>query len=105
MTELFFNGITGVFSAPSDIISFLMPGKAAHPSQASKLSKTQRAARCNQILRPLTLWVSQLHTLKIGILAAAGFVTFPVNHKNTQLVETLPQADRNNRPTEVSTIL
>jgi|GEM_PF-2479041 hypothetical protein len=69
MTELFFNGITGVFSAPSDIISFLMPGKAAHPSQASKLSKTQGAARCNQILRPLTLWGGQLYSQVARLMA------------------------------------
>jgi len=100
MTELFFNGITGVFSAPSDIISFLMPGKAAHPSQASKLSKTQGAARCNQILRPLTLWVSQLHTLKIGILAAAGFVIFKTNDKNQQLTETFREGDKSKLATE-----
>ena len=99
MTTELFSGITA--SLPGvGIVSPLIPGEAAHPPQATKLSKSERAARCNQILRPLTLWVSQLHTLKIGILAAAGFVIFKTNDKNQQLTETFREGDKSKLATE-----
>jgi hypothetical protein len=41
-------------------------------------------------------WGGQLHTLKTGILAATGFVSFAENHKKDNRFGT----DRSNRPTE-----
>jgi hypothetical protein len=68
------NGITGAVQSPSDAMSFLMPGKAVHPSQATKLSKTERAARYNRILVALTEKSDRLYLPFSRILAAASFV-------------------------------
>jgi hypothetical protein len=96
-TELFSYGIIG-FLPPIDIISFLLPGKAAHPSQATKLPKTERATSLNQKLGALTPWASRLYTLKTGILTTdkdnltyRQFVSFAESYKNRQLTQNFGQ--------------
>jgi hypothetical protein len=125
MTQLenrqFSYGISGEPAA--DIYSYALPGEAAHPPQASNdhLLKTSELKKStidmfkrgfstntvataisefstlyNRKLGRSSPWGGQLHTLKTGILAATGFVSFAENHKKDNRFGT----DRSNRPTE-----
>ena len=99
-------GVSVPRRAPLSIVKCFMDGlKAVNVSiytiQLLVHPISEIETRCNQILGGLAVWFGQLHTLKTGILAAAGFVTFPVNDKNQPLVQMFAQAVEGNRPTEV----